>query len=185
MVRRMRIKYTDYFRNEASTKFGIRPAHVEGLVRQPEKTQNVILEGGQELKFYAKQITSIHIPFTLIAFGRLVNDELNVDMAFKLYDDLISNFNQTQPVQMLYELANVFGLEVTVGKLTTNFIFSQSIIIEEGAAANLVSIANPLDHSYAGSMLIKQSSEGEKIKVDCTLVFCIDTTEYLEYLNKH
>ena len=125
------------------------------------------------------------MPHILLAYGRLVNDELNVDMAFKFYDDLVPNFDHIQPVQMLYELANEFGLGVTVGSLTTKFIFNQSIIAEKDMAANLVSIANPLNHSFAQSMLIKHSSEEEKTKVDCALVFCIDTIEYLNYLNKH
>lgn len=181
----MRIKFTDYFKNEASAKFGIRPAHVESLVQKPDKTQNVILEDARPLKFYVKQVGSVKVPYILLAYGRLDNDELNVDMAFKFYDDLVPKFDHIQPVQMLYELANEFGLEVTVGRLTTKFIFNQSIIVEKDAVANLVSISNPLNHSFAQSMFIKHSSEGAKTKVDCALVFCIDTIEYLNYLNKH
>lgn len=117
----MKLKFTDLFKNECSNKFGIRPSHIENLIAQPDKSQNVILEGGQELKFYVKNISSVQLPYLLLAYGRMLNTELNIDMAFKIYPDFHSDLDSMMPVQILYELANRFGLDIQVGNLRSKF----------------------------------------------------------------
>ena len=179
----MQLKFTDLFKNEISTNFGIRPSHIESLVQKPDKSQNVILEDKKELKFYTKEISSVRIPYTLLTYGRLQNAELFIDVAFKIYPDLHPDVIAMTPVQILHTFANRFGLELRVGNLVDKFIFNQTLLTGQNDNVNLISIQNPENHKFMQQAFIRKSIENNKIKIDCALVFCIDIDEYLKYLN--
>ena len=181
----MQTEYTEHFYKETSKKYGIKASQVDRLVGNPEKKQDVELEGDLQLQFFVGPIPMSRPKQYLLTYGHVNGYTLRISRAYRLYFDYKEKVAELTPVQLLNEFANRFGLEVTVGRLKGKFLFDQKIPIDHGVSpTQLVSVHNPNNHAFTQEMWMRINEKEEERVVDCALVFCIDNTRYIKYLHR-
>jgi len=177
------VKYTPLFKEMASERYGVRSALVDRLIRHPDREQAVNFESGLILKFFAGRVPFTRPKQYLLTYGRVNGNELEITRAFKVYSDFHPDVESLTPIQLLIEIAERFGLEVTVGRLKGKLLFNQKVPISEAVSGTqLVSIQNPKDHSFLQEMAVMITQEGDQRIANCSLVYCIDTDTYTRYL---
>jgi len=179
----MNIYFSDWF-NRFAPEFGIRRNHVERAVLDPDKTKDVIPDDGLAIKFFCKHITQTTPPHWLLVYCRQEqNEDLSVDMAYRLYSDLHPDFGSLTPTEMLYELTQRFGIEVEVGEQKRKLILQETIEAAPGQnEIPLTKIQGSQGSEPISSMYFRiREDEGRRV-FDCVLVYSLDTEKYLAYL---
>jgi len=94
--------------------------------------------------------------------------------------------NIGEPLVMLQELAQAFGLTIKIGSQSERFVINETIILPSDFknSQNVFEIVNPDNHGFISGMFIElKEAEGQKLAI-CSYAFCIDIDMYLDWLSK-
>ncbi len=105
--------------------------------------------------------------------------------AFRIYPDLCEEaISDMAPLDLLRRFVDRFGLIVRVGNRENKFHLQQVIPIENPqSGTQLLSVANPENHTHIVQSFIKASRDGRS--VEAAIAFCIDTTAYAAWRKMH
>jgi hypothetical protein len=191
----MKIQFTDLFNNESKGKFNISYNEVLEAIKEPNKRELLNLpqiehsligfSSSEDFKaiFYLKHEVKMEgKPYLLIATHELKEGNTYVDFALKIYPDFIDRIEELNPIEILRELANEFGLMIKIGKQSSKFIYKELLPLKVGSnQTRIVSIENPQNHSFIQSIFVK--IDKSKSKIICALAFCIDSSRYATWLH--
>lgn len=177
----MEIQFTDLFKSECSRKLGIRPSYARDAILNRDHVEFIRLDNEQQLVFFSKKVTLHRKEFYLIVCARQVKEDLQVDLAFKILPDLCPDHGQITPLYLLERLAERFGLNISIGKVTAKFILREKIPCSTEDPTRVVSIHNPDNHNFLQSMFLK-ITRGRISYADCAICFCIDNDLYRKWI---
>lgn len=174
--------FSDIFKEECQYKFHISQTDVIEAIQKCDKTESVIFNGQKELIFFLRRPSSERGFYMITCAERRVQ-ALIIYWAFKISTDLCQEIHLLSPIQLLARFADAYGLPVTIGGLTSRFIFAHRILVSSPDPTRLISIHNPENHSFMNCLLLKVSKKDRTSFIaDCALVFCIDTTRYMNWM---
>ena len=174
--------FSDLFKEECQNKFHISQTDVIEAIQKCDKTESVIFNGQKELKLFLRRIPSEREFYMIICAERRAQS-LMIYWAFKIFTDLCQEVRLLSPIQLLARFADAYGLPVTIGDLISKFIFAHRIRVSSPDPTRLISIHNPENHSFMNCLLLKVSQKDRTSFIaDCALVFCIDTTRYINWM---
>ena len=177
----MEIHFTDLFQKQCSQKFGIRPSHARDAILNRDHVEFITLDKELQLKYFSKKITPPRKQFYLVVGTRQVKENLHVDFAFKILPDLCPDPSKATPLYLLERLAERFGLNISIGEVTTKFILRKQIPCRVVDSTRVASIHNPNNHDFVQSMYLK-IIRGRIPYADCAICFCIDTSLYRKWI---
>lgn len=174
--------FSELFKKECQDKFHISQTNVIEAIQKSAKTESVIFNGQKELIFFLRFIPSERDLYMLVCAERELQS-LVIYWAFKIFTDLCKEIHLLSPIQLLARFADTYGLPVTIGNLTSKFIFTHRIEVSSTDPAHIISIRNLENHSFMNCSLLKVSKKDRNSFIaDCALVFCIDTTRYINWI---
>lgn len=174
--------FSDVFKNECQDKFDIAQMDVIEAIQNSDKTESIIFDGQKELALFLHRIPSEREFYMLICAERRVQS-LVIYWAFKIFPDLCQDIHLLSPIQLLARFADAYGLPITIGDLTSKFIFAHKIEVSSSDPTRLISIHNPKNHSFMNCLLLKISQKDRvSFIADCAFLFCIDTTRYINWI---
>jgi len=175
--------FPELFKKECQDKFKISQAEVLKTIQKSDKTESVIFNGQKELIFFLRFISSERDYYILVCAERRLQS-LVVYWAFKIFADLCDDIHLLSPIQLLARFADAYGLPITIGDLTSKFIFAHRVEVSSSDLTSLISIHNPENHSFMNCLLLKVSRKDRSTFIaDCALMFCIDTTRYINWIS--
>lgn len=173
--------FSELFKKECQDKSKISQTEVIKAIQESDKMESVIFNGQKELVFFSRFIPSERNFYMLVCAERELQS-LAIYGAFKIFADLYKEIHLLSPIQLLARFADTYGLPVTIGDITSKFIFAHRIEVSSLDPTRLISIHNPENHSLMNCLLLKVSQKDRtSFIVDCALVFCIDTTRYINW----
>ncbi|HKQ22207.1 MAG TPA: hypothetical protein VJS91_09220 [Nitrososphaeraceae archaeon] len=175
----MPVIFPDAYKEECEKKFGIRRMDVIQTYTYPDKEQKLLAQG-LKIYLYLKKIVDKYILVHGIQRG--VNGNFEIIGAYKLKEELVTRAGTLEPLSLIKELANDFGLTIKVGNQTSKFIYNELIPTRIQDPTKLVQVSNPDDHSFMTNFLFRIDNQSNQNKAQCAIVFCLDTTNYLKYL---
>jgi len=174
--------FSDLFKEECQNKFHISQADAIEAIQRCDKIESVVFNGQKELMLFLRRITSEREFYMIICAERRAQS-LIIYWAFKIFTDLCQEIRLLSPIQLLARFADAYGLPVTIGDLTSKFIFAHRILVSSPDPTRLISIHNPENHSFMNCLLLKVSQKDRTSFIaDCTFAFCIDTTRYINWM---
>jgi hypothetical protein len=179
----MNLIFTDLYEQEVREKFGITRNHVRDALNSPDSQSAITLEDF-EIVYYIKRILHSKGKLYLLVATHKIAEDIFVDLAFRILPELISDINTIEPIIVLQELIQRFGLTIRIGYQLNKFIFREIIPIDNSNSdeTQLVQIINPNNHSFLQSIFMKIENQGSVKIVNCAMAFCIDTDEYSEWV---
>ena len=172
----MEVNFTELFDKESRDNFKISRESVREAIETPLNLEEIVYKG-LRLQFFTKEIDNNRL---LLVLARKVENKIVVDLAFQVKMGLAKALKIQQPTLVLQRLVEKYGLVVTVGNISRKFIIAQEIDLKPEQVTNLVKVKNPDNHSFVTSMDIKINKN--KTKVECVLVFALDTDRYLDWI---
>lgn len=125
----MNIYFSDKF-NEEAENFEIRRSHVEQVIENPAKTEDLEFDG-LSLEFYTRRVSEAKVPHYLWVEGKREEDGgLTVFAAYKIPTDLHPDMESLTPLEMLRLFLERFGLKVRIGDLEDTLIMKKIVPIE-------------------------------------------------------
>lgn len=174
--------FSELFKKECQDKFKISQTEVLKVIQKSDKTESVIFNGQKELIFFLRFIPSEQDFYMLVCAERGLQS-LGIYWAFKIFADLCKEIHLLSPIQLLARFADAYGLPITIGSLTSKFIFAHRIEVSSSDPTRLISIYNPENYSLMNCLLLKVSQKDRTSFIaDCALMFCIDTTRYINWI---
>lgn len=177
----MQINFSKTFLEQFSQKLDIRPKHAEDAIQHKDQVE-VMVVGDLRIAMFLKRVILPNREFTLLVGGRQVADNLTVEFAFKVLPSLYSGESAT-PLSVLRKLADRFGLDLTIGSVTSKFVIKQQIICNNLDPTTLVSLRTQGKPSFVQVLYLKPVAASPPY-VDCALCFCINTDEYGKWIQQ-
>lgn len=177
----MKIQFSDYFVQEPEAKFGITKNQVIQATRTPDSAQQLEYNG-LELAFFTKQLAGTSRQRLLLVLAQQSDDTLLINTAFFLPPDLPRSVGSIEPLILLQEFSQRFGLTIRIGAQLSKFVLQQMIPLNQPVGMEVVRVLNPLNHSFQQQFYFRFEQQGDFPVVLCGLAFCIDTDEYLAWL---
>jgi len=175
------IIFSDLFKNESSKKFNITEEEVRQTITGCDDYKRINLGSNQQILIYLKKLSA---GYYLLVDCQLKGNQNIVQCAYKIYPDLFAEFASNEPMIVLEKFAQKYGLTIQIGNHEEKFTAGDSFPAGTAQSTqNIVRILNPSNHSFIQSMMIRMRDEGGLKYVDVSLAYCIDTTEYLNYLS--
>lgn len=175
--------FSDLFKKECQDKFHISQTNIIESVQKSDKTESVIFNGQKELIFFLRRILSKREFYMLVCAERR-DRSLIIYWAFKIFTNLCKEIHLLSPIQLLARFADSYGLPATIEDLTSKFIFAHRFEVSSSDPTCLISIHNPENHSFMNCSLLKVfQKDGTSFIADCALVFCIDITRYINWID--
>lgn len=171
------LEIPDRIKKEYLRPFEIRASDVRATVFQPDNPQAFFIEGWDDkgkknpFLFFAKRIDSFGI---IVACAHSAGS-LQVQMAYKVPKAIYCDDSNPAPLTLLRRLAEEFGMDVTVGGLTSRFIFACRVPMVEGKPTNLIGLPKKPEYGKT-TLLVKMSTKNRC--VECALCFTIDYDRY-------
>jgi hypothetical protein len=189
--------FAETFDNESAGKLGIKRDSVILAVNQSDKQEIVQVGNDLTLQFSFKRLPNVSNGLGLLVYGiRQPNNVLKISRAFKLYPDLCPDFDSKRPTQLLMELANRFGFQITIGTFTEFFFFHQTLTIELDSGslssthpnelfAKVVNVHAKVGREFTTEFLYKQNLQANELTLDCALVYTVDLDDYRKWIFQH
>ena len=174
---------TDAFKKECAAKFGIRAQHALAVVADPDQTF-VLEQNGLTLRIHSKYIEATPPPCFLIVIEQVKENTSSISFALRVYPDLCEGFSQLHPNDMLEAIAERFGVPIRVGESIGKFIWDARIPIANEGDIEIVYAQTPQRGSFVQQMYIK-INQGPPMEAECALAYCLNTEEYVTWLNHH
>lgn len=172
------ITFSQLFEAESMNKFHIAKSSARECLENPDRLEKATFD---ELMFvFATK--NINDNFLLLVIALEKNNELNIEIAYKVTNNLENGLNLRNPLYIFEKFINEFGLEVKIQDLTKKLILLQKINIVSDGTTNLVSVLNPNNHNYYLSQMFRVNSDKT---IDCALVYALDENLYQESLKSH
>jgi hypothetical protein len=146
----MNVIFTELFNIECKDKLNIPYERVQEALINPDAQQTLKLDD-LELCFFIKQGDAIFgNKRILLVCSRKENESTLIDFAFIVPLELIDSDNIIEPLIILQELVQKFGLMIRIGNQINKFIFNESIPIDMNNPdmTKIIEITNPLNHSF-------------------------------------
>jgi len=178
----MNVTFSDIFNHEVAENFGIKKELVQQVLDNPESESRVVLDE-LILGFYIKRVVIDKKDYCLLVCTRIQDNSIFVDLAFKILPELVITIKTVEPIIVLQELAQKFGLSIRIGSQLNKFIVRETIPIEKGVeTTNIVNIINPKNHSFLQSIYLKIQQQNDTQLINCAIAYCIDTDKYRAWL---
>ena len=175
--------FSDIFNEECQKEFNFNQTDVIDAIQNCDKTESLIFDGQKELMIFLRRI-SPNKDYMLICAERKTQSLL-IYWAFIIFSDLCQEVDLLSPIQLLARFTDSYGLPITIGDITSKFIFAHRIETMSPDPARLISISNPDNHSFMNCLMLKVSQKDKTSFIaDCALLFCIDTTRYMDWIKK-
>jgi hypothetical protein len=106
-----------------------------------------------------------------------------VVFAFRAFPDLCATpLSELAPLGLVEKMADRFGLEFQLAGTKGRYFFEQWFGIPAGVPlAQLIQVSNPKQHSFMQSFFLSPKPDA----IGVFLAFCLDTTEYGQWLGSH
>ncbi len=135
----------------------------------------------QYSEFY--ELDSIQLYFNLNKYDdygvltliQIDGENIIIHFALRIKQELLTINNN--PLIILQQAINSYGLSFRIGNQFNKFIFREKVDIDPDGIAQLVEVFNPNNHRFIQTFLIYPDSE--KLTVDCALAFCLDIDDYI------
>lgn len=177
-----RIIFSELFKNECECKLQIIEDQVRQVIANPDETETVKFDD-LELIFFIKKLPHLESENFILVCSHLKDENLLVDLAFRILPELVDEIKTIQPIILLQELALKFGLTIRIGQQHNKFIFRESISLKSSQdLKKLIEIMNPYNHSFMQSIFIKINQKGNIKIANCALAYCIDSDKYMAWL---
>jgi hypothetical protein len=179
----LKIIFSEDFEATTGKYFGITRKDVIRAVTNPLKKQSVDIGGLNVLFFLQKDRKSNTY---MIVLGQKKENTLTVNRGcFRILPELASKIGSNEPIDLLQQLANSFGLPITVNNQTVKFLFRESFIGPPNAKiAPFGKIpVKPGDHIF-GSPFFKSTLINKTTALfQFAIVFFLELNSYLGWLN--
>jgi len=177
----MRIHFPERFQNELRDKLGIESEDVFDAIlhHDAEETHEI---DGLILGFHQKYFPQIPNPYYLLVNGQIADDELKVQMAWKIFPSLSESIEEYSPLELLEMFAMEFGLPIAIGDVKRRFFFDESVNIRREDWRDSIVIENPLGHEYVQQIFTKTEEYEGEIRLTCALGVCIDIDRYRTWM---
>lgn len=180
----MNIQITDFIRKEAIFKYNLFGNDIISTVDNSDYSQDI--EGADfSVRLFLKYFKKEEEEFYILVQGFVQDEQIRVDTAWKIYSDLIEEFTPSEPIKILQSLADKFGNTVHIGNITGKLIYHQTIPVESNDMTKIMGVDSIKGHSFIQQILVKLNETGNNRSVECAIAYCIDTTNYIEWLNSH
>lgn len=178
----MKVQFTDTFDDVANSQFGIRRLHVEQVLRKPDQTHVIEVQDLQVLYFFSRVDLPTGKHRYLLVEGVNRNGVFSVNLAFKVYSDLIENIEDRTPMEILEALIDRFGVEVTVGNVSRKLIYDELIPLSSTDPTRLFYVTNKPKSGIITSW-IKVTEVNGRPYAHCAMVYCLDLDKYLQWIS--
>src|SRR3990170_1215925 len=180
----MNIVFTDVFREECQDKFKITKEQVRQAIKFPD-TQQAVEFDDLEIGLFVQKRKSTAGKTHLLVCARKSGEDWIVDLAFKILPDLASSLYSLEPVIVLQQFVQRFGLAIRIGQQLNRFVFNERIPIDPASkdVTKIVEVINPANHPFLQGMYIKIEQQHNSMAANCALAYAIDTEEYTAWLN--
>lgn len=178
----MRVTFSEIFDREIKTKFGISREFVRHALEKPIAQSNINIDN-IEFVLFIEHVSFSTQEYYLLVIARKEDDKLFVDLAFKILPSLINDIRTIEPIVVLQEFAQRFGLSIRIGNQLNKFIIGEEVLIDDSSEADeIVEIVNPYNHSFINTINIMIEEVKNQKVLKCRFVYCIDTDKYSEWL---
>ncbi len=179
----MEIRFTDLYTQNCQYKFQITRPQVRKTLESPNAHQIFKLDE-LEFGFFIKKMTTQDSNYFVLACGRKEKNIWMVDLAFKILDSLITETATIEPLIVLQNFVQKFGLKIKIGNQLNKFIMQETIPVDEKVhdPTKIIEIINPKQHSFVQAMFVKILRENDSSMIHCALAYAIDTEEYIAWL---
>lgn len=191
----MNIQFSEQFQSESAVKLSIKKDSAQLAVRHPDKHEKVQVGDDLTLLFFYKVLPKASNNLSLLVYGiSSPNGDLNLVRGFKIYPDLCQDFASKRPTQLLMELANRFGFQITIGTNTEFFFFHQTLNVDipngnigqpNDLFAKVIKIHAKKGREFTSEFLMKHHIQGNTVTIDCALVYTIDLDDYRKWILQH
>lgn len=171
----MAINYTQEYVETCEKPFVIDRDEVRQSFSNPDAEQKLIAQG-LEIRMYKKKFENYY----LLIQAHVQPGNFFIDSAIKLPLDFATDVDNMEPLDVLRAVVSKYGLLVQIGNQQSKFIYNEIIPIDNLSPNQLVRISNPNKHKTATSLWFKILNQGGQNYVQCALVYCLDTDEYLK-----
>ncbi len=178
------IHFSDQFQKISVEDFKISRSHAENVIQNKDHVEFIKLDDNAQLTFFCKKIVAGEKEFCLVVCTMGSLDNLTVVMAYKILPEMYKEIKEITPLRLLRELAIMFGLNITIGDVTSKFILREQIRCNTVGPTNIFMVDNPLNHSFFQNFHYKIEQDRLSYVAHCALCFCIDTTIYKKWINR-
>jgi len=176
----MKIDFPKDFQQELEGKINVRAEDVFDTLQSPDKTDRVSMRD-LELHFALKRFPQLPEPYFLLAYGKKEEDQLQVNMAWKLRPDLHPEIERISPLNLLETFARKYGLALTIGSKTSPFFSEESVYLSQEEWERGVRVQSPKEHQYVQQTYLRTEIDDRGRRLDCALAYCIDIDRYREW----
>jgi len=183
-----KIGFSDFFKKE-TMKFGITRSHVEDSMRSPHRVEHLMLPGNfsraddpPTFSLYLKmpRVQRRANVFSLLVLSTRNGADQSVIAAWRVYHSEVDVSKFERPLDVLRAFAEKYGMPVTAGNRTANFILYEVIPIL-GDATGFMS--GPKMEAGAIMFFFKVRSDLQVLEVACA--FHLDVNRYKRDLRRH
>ena len=166
--------YEDYYSSLVDRQL------VEEAINNPDKKMEEPFEN-QESCIYFKRFGNVFNRYYVLVCA-MKREDCHVHSAFIIPKAFDRKVHRQEPLKILEEFANKFGLEICIGRSRARFIHHQTFWVKKEDGVKLLDIPNPEGHAFVSSLLFKNTQEGNKICVEANTGYCIDIEAYKTWL---
>src|SRR5258708_9564054 len=124
-------------------------------------------------------------PYFLVVFAYRFSVQMFVDGVMKVYESLDSEIERRSPLEIIHLMADKFGFESTLGKVTKRFFSQESILLPGPAPPGPripISYHNPNNHSTF-ALIFAEVEHGPLTFTHCQLCCVLDRDRYIDWLH--
>ncbi len=177
----MKIEYSEYLDDPVHNHLKLKSKAVISTVTNPLQRQKIRIKELTVLFFLSKEL---HLDTYLLVMGRMKNDKVFlVEECFRLLPELLEKVGTNEPLVLLQQLVDNFGVNQKIGNKEGKFFFREIIKVPIGTKnLELVTYNIPKNTEILASLY--RNYEQEVGLVDCAIIFTIELTSYHAWLNK-
>lgn len=171
------VELPEAFARELRDKFNLQSEDILDTIRKPETEDHLVMDD-LELDLFLRYIPQSPRPYYVLAYGRRVDDILQLNMAWKLRPDFFRTIRSASLLDTLREFALQYGLEISISGEKRRFFSNRKFIISDESTTQDLRIHNPDSHEYVQQIFTRTSQQQGKTVVECALAMCIDMDLY-------
>lgn len=176
----MRIIFPEYLADKGKNVVNITEGDIIYSVNHPLQRQKLEIDGLTLLLFLSKKENAEKF---LLTVGEYSNNEYVVRQCLRLRPELVEKAGTFEPLILLRQLAENFGLEQKIGQKKAKFFYREFVKINERIKGNSIfSIRVPEEtSSFVSGAYYKRSEYGV---IELALAFSLDLESYKNWLEE-
>lgn len=171
------VELPEAFEKELRDKFNLHPEDILDTIREPEAEERLVMDD-LELDFFQRYIPQSPAPYHVLAYGRRIDNILQVNMAWKLQPDFSRTIRSGSPLDIIRKFAMHYGLEISFFGNKSRFFLNRKFIMPNDNKDQDLRIHNPEGHEYVQQIFTRTLQQQQKTVVECALAMCIDMDLY-------